>query len=66
MNRLRNIHPGELLEEEFLEPFEITAYRLAREINIATYEKYQGKELVRNYNLRERMITGNGKYSVVI
>ncbi|MBN1363484.1 MAG: HigA family addiction module antidote protein [Syntrophaceae bacterium] len=34
MNRLRNIHPGEILQEEFLEPLDITAYRLAKEIHI--------------------------------
>ncbi|MDZ7792940.1 MAG: HigA family addiction module antitoxin [Spirochaetia bacterium] len=34
MDRLRNIHPGEILQEEFLEPFGITAYRLAKEIKI--------------------------------
>ena len=32
MERLRNVHPGEVLQEEFLEPFDITAYRLAKEI----------------------------------
>ena len=34
MDKLRNIHPGQILQEEFLEPFEITAYRLAKEIKI--------------------------------
>ncbi len=34
MDRLRNIHPGEILQEEFLDAFGITAYRLAKEINI--------------------------------
>lgn len=34
MDRLRNIHPGEILKEEFLEPFDITAYKLAKEIKI--------------------------------
>ena len=28
------IHPGEILEEEFLLPLEITAYRLAKETHI--------------------------------
>ena len=32
--RLRNIHPGEVLEEEFLKPLEITAYRLAKMIHV--------------------------------
>ena len=31
MKRLSNIHPGEVLEEEFLIPLNITAYRLAKE-----------------------------------
>jgi len=34
-DRLPNIHPGEILKEEFLEPLNITAYRLAKEINIS-------------------------------
>ena len=34
MERLKNIHPGEVLQEEFLEPLDITAYRLAKEIKI--------------------------------
>ena len=32
--RLKNIHPGEVLNEEFLKPMEITAYRLAKETKI--------------------------------
>jgi len=31
MEKLRNIHPGEILNEEFLIPMRITAYRLAKE-----------------------------------
>lgn len=34
MARLRNIHPGEILQEEFLTPFGITAYRLSKDIGI--------------------------------
>lgn len=34
MNTLKNIHPGEVLQEEFLTPLGISAYRLAREISI--------------------------------
>ena len=30
MKRLPNIHPGEILEEEFLKPLNITAYRIAQ------------------------------------
>lgn len=31
MEKLKNIHPGEILQEEFLIPMEISAYRLAKE-----------------------------------
>jgi addiction module HigA family antidote len=34
MEKLKNIHPGEILLEEFLIPMEISAYRLAKEIFI--------------------------------
>jgi len=31
MKKLQNIHPGEILIEEFLKPMNITAYRLSKE-----------------------------------
>ena len=34
MARLENIHPGEVLLEEFLNPLEITAYRLSKDLGI--------------------------------
>ncbi len=34
MSKLKNIHPGEILLEEFLVPLEITAYRLSKDIGI--------------------------------
>jgi addiction module HigA family antidote len=34
MARLKNIHPGEILLEEFLVPFEISAYKLAKDVGI--------------------------------
>jgi antitoxin HigA-1 len=34
MTKLKNIHPGEILMEEFLIPFEISAYKLAKDIGI--------------------------------
>lgn len=34
MTKLKNIHPGEILQEEFLTAFGISAYRLARDIGI--------------------------------
>ena len=32
MNKLQNIHPGEVLAEEFLQPMDISANRLAKSI----------------------------------
>lgn len=32
--QLKNIHPGEVLREEFLKPMGITAYRLARDTGL--------------------------------
>lgn len=34
MTKLPNIHPGEILSEEFLKPMGITAYRLSKDIGI--------------------------------
>ena len=34
MERLENIHPGEILLEEFLRPMRISAYKLSKEIII--------------------------------
>jgi antitoxin HigA-1 len=34
MKRLPNIHPGEVLKEEFLEPLGISQYRLAKAIGV--------------------------------
>jgi len=34
MTKLKNIHPGEVLMKEFLIAFEVSAYRLAKEIGI--------------------------------
>lgn len=34
MEKLANIHPGEILFYEFLEPLEITAYRLSKDLRI--------------------------------
>lgn len=34
MAKLKNIHPGEVLQEEFLLPLNISAYRLAKDIAI--------------------------------
>jgi addiction module HigA family antidote len=34
MEKLKNIHPGEILLEEFLIPLDITPYRLSKELKI--------------------------------
>jgi addiction module HigA family antidote len=34
MEKLDNIHPGEVLQEEFMTPLEITAYRLSKDLGI--------------------------------
>jgi addiction module HigA family antidote len=34
MAKLKNIHPGEILFQEFLIPFNISAYKLAKDIEI--------------------------------
>lgn len=34
MNKLNNIHPGEVLLEEFLIPLKISAYRLSKDMEI--------------------------------
>ncbi len=33
-NKIRNIHPGEILSEEFLKPLKISAYKLAKDIGV--------------------------------
>lgn len=34
MEKLANVHPGEILYYEFLQPLEITAYRLSKDLKI--------------------------------
>jgi addiction module HigA family antidote len=34
MEKLANVHPGEILSHEFLKPLEITAYRLSKDLKI--------------------------------
>ena len=34
MQYLQNIHPGEVLKEEFLKPLKISAYRLSKDLGI--------------------------------
>lgn len=34
MENISNVHPGEILEKEFLEPLSITAYKLSKAIGV--------------------------------
>ena len=35
MRQLKNIHPGEVLKEEFLDPMEISVYRLSKDTGLS-------------------------------
>jgi addiction module HigA family antidote len=34
MEKLANVHPGEILNDEFLEPLDITAYRISKDLKV--------------------------------
>lgn len=34
MTKIKPIHPGEILKEEFLKPLDITMYRIAKDIDV--------------------------------
>lgn len=34
MKKLKNIHPGEILQEEFLLPLQLSAYKLSKDVGI--------------------------------
>jgi addiction module HigA family antidote len=49
MSKLKNIHPGEILKEEFLIPLAISAYKLSKDIGIPqtrTSEIINGKRRI--------------------
>ena len=49
MERLSNIHPGEILLEEFLKPINISAYRLSKDLGVPqtrTSEILKGKRSI--------------------
>ena len=52
MNKIPNIHPGEILLEEFLIPMNITAYKLAKQIKLP---QTRISEIIR----QKRRITAN-------
>ena len=41
MKKLPNIHPGEILDKEFLVPLNITAYRLSKEIKTSSNKDFR-------------------------
>lgn len=41
MDRLKNIHPGEILKKEFLIPLKISAYKLSKELEMPQTRIYQ-------------------------
>jgi antitoxin HigA-1 len=62
MEKLKNIHPGEILLEEFLVPLEITSYRLCKDLKVPQTRIYfvsstygLGSEIIK----RNRRITAD-------
>ncbi|SDT98085.1 addiction module antidote protein, HigA family [Verrucomicrobium sp. GAS474] len=35
MKKLKNIHPGDVLLEDFMKPLELTAYRVAKDLHVS-------------------------------
>lgn len=50
MKRLQNIHPGQVLQEEFLIPLNLTAYRPAKETGIPQTRVSQIIRLKRSFS----------------
>lgn len=62
MNKLQNIHPGEVLLEEFLIPLKISAYRLSIDIMIPQTrisEIIKGRRITTDTALRLSSYFGN-------
>lgn len=60
MENLINVHPGEILLEEFLEPLEITPYRLAKSIGV---QQIQVSRLIKgNVGISADMASRLGKF----
>ena len=45
MEKLSNIHPGEVLKEDFLAPFNISAYILSKDIGLCRPAKHTAGQL---------------------
>lgn len=60
MNELINIHPGTILQKDFLEPMGITAYRLAKSIGV---QQTRISQIIKgNTSITADMATRLGKY----
>ncbi len=66
MKKLPNIHPGEVLLEEFLIPMQISAYKLSKDIGIPqtrTSEILKGqRRITADTALRRSRYFGNSAY----
>lgn len=60
MEKTINTHPGEILKEEFLEPMNITAYRLAKSIGIQQIQV--GRIMKGDLGISADMATRLGKF----
>ena len=66
MKRIKNIHPGEILLEEFLKGFNISAYKLAKDTNIPPTRISQiikGKRSISDLSLRPQSECVSPTYS---
>lgn len=60
MKKFINVHPGEILKEDFLDPMEITAYRLAKSIGV---QQIQVSRIIKgSVGISADMATRLGKY----
>jgi addiction module HigA family antidote len=60
MEEIINVHPGEILFEEFMKPLNVTAYRLAKEIDV---QQIQISKLTKaKMGISADMATRLGKY----
>ncbi len=60
MEKIINTHPGEILKEEFLDPMNITAYRLAKSIDVQQIQV--GRIIKGDLGISADMATRLGKF----
>ena len=60
MSELINVHPGQILQEEFLEPLELTPYRLSKSIGV---QQIQISRLIKGqFGISAEMAARLGKF----